>query len=213
MKKFKIPKQIILLFVLVLILSVVRIVLFDSYSLVYILWNIFLAFIPFVISFFLLLKSREKRLPKIWLIIGGIFWLLFFPNAPYLVTDLIHIGVVHTVPAVYDSFLLFSSAWVGLLLGFYSLFHIEQVIRIKYPYRKTKIIIAVVILFSSFGVYIGRFLRFNSWDIFINHSSVRKSIWSILSESAIYIEVYLYTALFFIFIYLSYYAWRSNQVK
>jgi len=160
---------------------------------------------------FFLKYSQKIKIPKIIFIITVILWILFLPNAPYLVTDLIHLRSFHQIPALYDALLLFSSAWVGMLLLVHSLFYMERVFRIKYSKIKTDIIIAIFIFLTSFGVYLGRFLRFNSWDVFVNHYSVLKSVWKLLSQITINIEAYLYTFLFFIFIYLSYYAWRSAQ--
>ncbi len=209
--KIYISKQIILLIFLAVILNISRIIIFGSTSLVYILWNILLALIPFFISAFLFEYGQKIKIPKIIFIITVILWILFLPNAPYLVTDLIHLRSFHQIPALYDALLLFSSAWVGMLLLVHSLFYMERVFRIKYSKIKTDIIIAIFIFLTSFGVYLGRFLRFNSWDVFVNHYSVLKSVWKLLSQITINIEAYLYTFLFFIFIYLSYYAWRSAQ--
>ncbi len=209
--KINIPKQIILLILLAVILNILRIIIFGSTSLVYILWNIFLALIPFLISAFLLEYIKKIKIPRVILIISVVLWLLLLPNAPYLVTDLIHLRSFHQIPALYDALLLFSSAWVGMLLLVHSLFHMEKIIRMKYSKIKTDIIIAIFIFLTSFGVYLGRFLRFNSWDVFINHSSVLKSVWELLSQATINMEAYLYTFLFFIFIYLSYYAWKDTQ--
>jgi uncharacterized membrane protein len=209
--KKNIPKQITLLTLLVIVLVIIRIFIFNSFSLIYILWNIFLAIIPFIISLILLDRAKKEKLSKILLIIGSIIWILFLPNAPYLVTDLIHIGVVRAVPALYDSFLLFSSAWVGMLLLMHSLFHMEKIISMRYVKWKVEVIISVIILLTSFGVYIGRFLRFNSWDIFIDNSIISKNVWIILSQPTNNLEVFLYTALFFLFIFVSYVAWKNTK--
>lgn len=211
--KIKIPKQIILLTILVIVLIIARIFIFDSFSLIYILWNIFLALLPFLISSFLLQQNRKQKLKKWLLIVGGIIWLLLLPNAPYLVTDLIHVGVVYKVPALYDSILLFSSAWVGMLLWLHSLFHMEQIIRTKCSGRRVNMIISGILLLTAFGMYLGRFLRFNSWDIVINHSSILKSTWNMLSQSGDYLNAYLYIALFFVFLMFSYFSWKTTQVK
>ena len=69
----------------------------------------------------------------------------------------------------------------------------------------------VIIFMISFGVYLGRFLRFNSWDIFINHTSLIKNIWEILSQSATHIEVYFYTTLLFSFLFIFYKAWKYSN--
>jgi len=212
-KNINIPKSIIPLLALALILNLLRVIIWGKYSFVFILWNIFLAFIPFIISSLLLFLSKEKILNKTTFIIGGILWVLFIPNAPYIITDFIHIGLVKGVPVIYDIFLLFSSACIGLILGFSSLFHIEQIINMKYSRRVTSFIMAGIIFLISFGVYLGRFLRFNSWDVFINHTSLIKNVWKIFSQSSSHVEVYFFTVLFFFSLFLFYKSWKYSNSK
>jgi uncharacterized membrane protein len=211
--KIIIPRSIIPLLILAIALNVSRIIIWGKFSFAYILWNIFLAFIPFIISSLLLSFSKTEKFNKVIFFAGIFFWLLFIPNAPYIVTDFIHLGEIHAVPVIFDTFLLFCSASLGLILGFYSLFHIEQIVRVKYSQKVTRIIMGLVIFLISFGMYLGRFLRFNSWDIFINHTSLVKNIWKVFSESSPRIEVYLYTLLFFLFLVLSYKSWKYSNNK
>jgi uncharacterized membrane protein len=211
--KITIPRSVVILTVLAVVLNILRIVILGKVSFLYILWNIFLAFVPFIISSLLLFYFKENKLTKLIFIVGFFIWILFIPNAPYIITDFIHLGTTRSIPIVYDVLLLFSSASVGLFLGFYSLFHIEQIIKAKCSYVKTSIIMGFIILLISFGIYLGRFLRFNSWDIFINHTSLVNNIWKIISQAAIHTEVYLYTLLFFFFLFLSYNAWKYSSIK
>lgn len=213
LNKISIPKSIIPLIALAFALNILRVIIFDKFSFVYILWNILLAFIPFLISSILLFYSEKNKLNQTLFVIGGIVWLIFLPNAPYIVTDLIHIGVVKGVPVLYDSVLLFTSAWAGLLLGMNSIYHIEKILLSKYSKKITNFIILVVILFASFGIYLGRFLRFNSWDFFTNHSSLLSSVWKIFTQSNNYINVYIYTILFFFFIYMSFISFKYSNIK
>jgi uncharacterized membrane protein len=210
-KKIFIPKSIILLILLALILNILRVVLFGKFSFVYILWNIILAFIPFLISSILLYFSNKNKLNKTLFIIGGIFWLIFIPNAPYIITDLIHIGVVRSVPVLYDSILLFTSAWVGLLLGMNSIFHMEKILLSKYSKKITSATIIIVMFLISIGMYLGRFFRFNSWDIFTNPSSFIIKIINNLSYSDYHIDALIYIFLFFSFIYVSYTSWKYSN--
>lgn len=210
--KINIPRSIIILTILAIAFNVMRIIIWNKFSFIYILWNIFLAFIPFVISAILLYLSKETRSNKIIFIIGFILWLLFIPNSPYIVTDFIHLGEIRAIPVLYDILLLFSSATVGLLLFFHSLSHIEEIIKTKYQ-KYTTAIITFIIIMISFGIYLGRFLRFNSWDIFINHTSLVKNIWVIIRDAAVHTEVYLYTGMFFFFLLVSYNAWKHSNIK
>lgn len=210
--KIKIPKQIGSLLVLAIVLNILRIFLFNNTTFTYLFWNIFLATIPFCISSLLILYTSKDDFLKPFFIIGFILWFLFLPNAPYVVTDFIHLGRIHGVPVLYDTFLLFTSAWACLLMGLYSLNHIERIFLLKFSKKVTNTIIFVVILFASFGVYLGRFLRFNSWDIFTSHDSLVSSIGKIFSGANNYDNVYAYVVLFFFFIYVSYISFKNSNV-
>jgi len=212
-KKILIPKSLLVLIMLAITLNLLRIVLFGKLSFIYLLWNIFLAMIPFMISSTLLYYNNNDKLNNSLFIVGSIFWILFLPNAPYIVTDLIHIGVVRSVPVLYDSVLLFTSAWIGLLLGMHSLFHMEKILLSKYSKKVTSIIIVVVLLLSSFGIYLGRFLRFNSWDIFTNPLSFFNILLNTLYYSPYHIEALIYIVLFFSFTYVSYISWKYSNLE
>ncbi len=209
--KFIIPKQISILLLLVVLLEIARILIFHSTYFVYLLWNIFLAMIPFIISSILLFYLNNKKLKIPMFIVGGILWLFFLPNAPYIVTDIIHIGRSHSAPILYDTFLVFSSAWLGLILGMYSLLHIETIIKSKLSDKMSSLIMVAIIFLTSFGVYLGRFLRFNSWDIFYDVSLLFNNILGITTKPTDHTDAYWFTMLSFVFIYLSYRAWKYNE--
>lgn len=211
--KIKIPKSIIYLFYLALVLNILRVFLFGNTAFLYILWNILLAFIPFFISSILLLRTNKENIIKPFFIIGFILWFIFLPNAPYVITDFIHLGRIHSVPVMYDIFLLFASAWVSLLMGLYSLLHMEKILLLKFSKKVANIIIVIIIFFTSFGVYLGRYFRFNSWDLFTSHRSLVSTIWDIFAQSNNYINVYSYTILFFFFIYISYISFKNRDIN
>ena len=95
-------------------------------------------------------------------------WLIFFPNAFYIVTDLIHLGVKTTIPKWFDAVLLFTSCIMGLLMAFVSLLRVENFLGKKFNSQKVHTMMIGILFLSSFGVYLGRFLRWNSWDIVSN---------------------------------------------
>lgn len=203
-----IPKYILPWLALAIILNILRIVLFGKLSFIYILWNIFLALIPFVISIILLNYSEKNKLNKTFFVIGGIVWIIFLPNAPYIVTDLIHLGVVRGVPVLYDSILLFTSAFVGVFLGLSSIYNIEKILLSKYSREITQVIIIVILGLTSFGMYIGRSFRFNSWDVFVSPLSFTSKLFDIFSVTSNHIETFSYMVLFFAFLYISYLSWK-----
>lgn len=130
----------------------------------FLLWNLFLAWLP--VGFALLARRRgASRLGRwFW---GGL-WLLFFPNAPYLLTDLLHLGRAGQVPIWYDLIMLLAFALAGLFLGFASLFWLHDLVSKSWNQFTGWLFVLLVLGLSSFGVYIGRFLRWNSWDLLLN---------------------------------------------
>ncbi len=138
----------------------------------FLVWNIFLAFIPYWLSN-LLFKNGYNNYVSISLFV---VWLLFFPNALYIITDLIHLQRQTVVPVWFDAIILFSSALLGLILAFVSLFRVEEFLRLKFTSSKINIAIPLLLFLGSFGVYLGRFLRWNSWDIIQNPLGLISSI-------------------------------------
>ena len=127
-------------------------------------WNLVLAWIPFVLS--LVIYTRAKDGSSLRLLVSmGVLWLVFFPNAPYLVTDLMHLGDGGRVPLLYDVLLLTTGAWAGLLLGLTSLFLIHAVVRRFLGVTNAWALVVGVLALSSFGIYLGRVQRWNSWDV------------------------------------------------
>ena len=130
-------------------------------------WNLFLAWIPFALALLLYALARAGA-PLRALVPFGLLWLVFFPNAPYLVTDLKHIGPGGRVPVLYDVLLLSAAAWTGLLLGLTSLFLVHMVVRRLVGAVNAWALVVAVLALSSFGIYLGRVQRWNSWDVVAN---------------------------------------------
>lgn len=209
---FYIPKQVRILIIFVILLIFSRYFYTGSTYYFFLIWNIFLAFIPFLISGILLRMSKNYNTKYLGIIIiGGIIWLLTFPNAPYLVTDVIHLRLSRVIPMWYDVILLFAAAYVGMLFTFHSLSHIEKILQIKYSKIKSSIFLGLLIFISSFGIYLGRFLRWNSWDVFTNPQELAMDIWKIFVHPAAYIEAYTFTFMMLVFIGVTYYAWKSEN--
>lgn len=145
-------------------LSMTRYHLTESRIFLFLNWNLFLAFIPWLLTQFTNLIPRFER-SWIAVFMLMIVWLLFFPNAPYILTDLIHLKHRTNVPMWFDLILILSFAWTGLMYGLMSLWEIERILG-NYLERKFVVCCSMCLLFlSSFGVYLGRFLRWNSWDV------------------------------------------------
>lgn len=211
--KFKIPNEIILVTMLCVALSILRVIFFKTYSLIYLLWNIFLAFLPFITSSIILKYEEAGKLNKITLSLMAMLWLILMPNAPYIVTDLIHLTHTKGVPVIFDTFLLFTSAWTGLLLGMHSLSHMEKIIKRKYKDREADFMIVAIIFLISFGLYLGRFLRLNSWDIFVNPANVSSGLISTFTSRSSAPDAIIFTTLSFIFILVFYHSWKNRYIE
>lgn len=145
-------------------LSIFRFIYSDTKTFLFLNWNLFLAFIPWALSTLLIIKPAIQK-SKILIFLLLFIWILFFPNAPYILTDLFHLRLKLSMPIWFDSILILSFAWTGLLFGFLSLWDIEQIL-LKTMKKTTVTILSILLLFlGSFGIYIGRYLRWNSWDI------------------------------------------------
>jgi uncharacterized membrane protein len=127
-------------------------------------WNLFLAFLPWLFSTILSIYPKfQKNKPGLILLI--LSWLVFFPNSLYLLTDLYHLQMKTSMPKWFDLVLFLSYAWTGLMFGFMSLWDIEKFISQRIRKNLMPLVSLNLLFLGSFGVYIGRNLRWNSWDI------------------------------------------------
>jgi len=127
-------------------------------------WNLFLAIIPWALTS-ILIVNQKWQLSKFICFIVLCSWMLFFPNAPYILTDLFHLRLRSSMPIWYDLILILAFAWTGLLFGFLSLLDIETILQKHFKKRSVAVLSTLFLFVGSFGIYIGRFLRWNSWDI------------------------------------------------
>lgn len=126
-------------------------------------WNLFLAWVPWGLS--VALGSVRKRV-FFWPLLAG--WLAFFPNAPYLLTDLVHLKARPPVPLWFDLLMLVSFAWAGCLLGWDSLGRVHALLRTRCGHRLSNALITAAVVLCGAGVFLGRFERLNSWELLTN---------------------------------------------
>jgi uncharacterized membrane protein len=148
-----------------------RLVYFQSWHFVFLLWNIFLAWLPYTFSKYL---DKEQAGWKKLLLFG--LWLLFLPNAFYIITDLVHLRHPSAVPVWFDAAIIFAAATAGLIMALVSLYRAEKFLVKNFVKWKVAIMIPAILFLASFGVYLGRYLRWNSWDILANPADLLLSI-------------------------------------
>jgi uncharacterized membrane protein len=126
-------------------------------------------------------------------------WLLFLPNAPYLVTDLIHLRPHEDAPFWFDLIMLSAFAWTGFFLGLVSLILMQEVIRKAAGTIASWLFVFAALGLSSFGIYLGRFLRWNSWDVFFNPLQLLADIAVRLRHPLANLQTYAFSILFGLF--------------
>jgi len=140
---------------------VIRINETDSFHYTFLVWNLFLAWVPLIAASYAYVLARRGAGAVVGIL--GVVWLLFFPNAPYMLTDFIHLRVGRS-PLWYDALMLSSFAWTALMLGFVSLYLIHALVGRRAGAAVGWVVVVCVLALSSFGIYLGRFAHFNSWD-------------------------------------------------
>ena len=160
-----------------ILLAVFRVFWSHQFTYLFLIWNLFLAWVPL-----LLLRALPENTNDITIKIFSILclWLLFFPNSPYIITDLIHLKQTRNIPIWFDASLIMSFAWNGLIVGFLSLMQIHKMLVLKLDAKWSWLVIIPLLVISSFGVYLGRFERWNSWDLITNPFQLFENIFNLI---------------------------------
>jgi uncharacterized membrane protein len=173
-------------------------------------WNLFLAFIPWLLSSIIILGKLQNN--KILLTLLMMTWILFFPNSPYILTDLFHLGMYVNAPIWFDLILILSFALTGLLFGFLSLMDIEKILNGFLSEGKVIFLTIVFLFLSGFGIYIGRYLRWNSWDVISSPIPLFSDIIHILANPIAHPKTWALTILLGILLNLLYFSFKFIKV-
>ena len=172
-------------------------------SFLFLVWNLFLAWTPYFLA--LLINSLSTlKWPKLIVLFGVFIWLLFFPNAPYIITDLLHLKYRAPIPMWYDVLLIFSFAWTGVLLGFFSLFEIHSTLEKYFSKAFSWVLVLGCLALTGFGVFVGRFQRWNSWDIIQQPVALFQDMLSVLSAPLDHMRTFGLAIVLFSFLTIGY---------
>ena len=151
----------------------------------FLVWNLFLAWIPYWVS--LSLSSiKDGKLRRIKTGFTLIVWLLFFPNAPYILTDLLHFRNFGDVPMWYDLMMLLSFAFTGVMLGWLSLMEVQDFLKSRHSRGVARVLTFIALILCSYGIYLGRFQRWNTWDILTNPVALFQDMFSVLMQPSVH---------------------------
>ncbi len=146
------------------LLLVIRIARSESFEFVSLCWNLVLAAVPLAASRSLLHADR-RGVSTTGQVLCFALWLLFLPNAPYILTDLVHLVPQERIPLWYDLAVLLSFAGTGLMFGYLSLVDVHGLVERRFGHKTGWVIAVGSLMLSGFGIYLGRFLRWNSWEV------------------------------------------------
>jgi uncharacterized membrane protein len=182
------------------------------------IWNLGLAWIPFIFASIAFMISWSRKLLYLVVPVCAFLWLLFFPNAPYILTDFQHLSTnANNAPLWYDVLMLIWFSWTGLLLGVVSLFFMQEIVTGAFGRKAGWVFAVLVTLLSSIGIILGRFYRWNSWDVFGDPRPIAYDIWNWLDHPFANLRVYGFTLLFtllFLFVYIAVHTFgRAMQEK
>jgi len=171
---------------------------------IFLIWNLFLAWLPLVFAL-LAQETSEPSAARNWrfAVCAGA-WLLFFPNAPYIFTDLSHLTAVFAAHFWVDMMLILSCALTGLVLGFVSLHLMQGIVKRMAGAALSWLFVAGVAALSGIGVWLGRFLRFNSWDVVLRPVELYQRLGSGALSSLRPRASLAFAALFATFLFITY---------
>ena len=170
-----------------------------SHSFAYrgLIWNLFLAWLPILSA--LAAYNLQRRYSWVnWVLVPAcaLFWLVFFPNAPYLITDIMHLRPQSAAPFWYDLILFVAFAWTGFFLGLISLFLMQEIVRKAAGNTASWLFALGVLALSSFGIYLGRFMRWNSWDLFLNPGKLFADVTEQVQDPFTRFQAFVFSTLF-----------------
>ena len=181
-----------------------------SFALRFLAWNLFLAAIPAVAAWFFAraMAKDSSRIEQVGLFV---IWLVFLPNAPYIITDFVHLKARPGIPLWYDTALLISCAGTGLLLGYTSIADVQAAITRRFSAFVGWVLVIAAVLLSGFGIYLGRFLRWNSWDTVASPNQLFPEIADRLINPLSHPQAVGVTAVYGVGLFLGYVALRFWQ--
>jgi uncharacterized membrane protein len=186
------------------LLLLIRVAITGSPAYIFLPWNLFLAFIPYWITGWMT-KNPLTPKNKIKRFMALMVWILFIPNSFYIITDLFHLTHIVSAPKWFDLLLIFSFAWNGILFGIISLRRVEIILNPVWGGNFSFALVAVVMWMSALGIYIGRFWRYNSWDIITDPFSLAGDIMGIIIHPVENVYIWGMTFLYSAFMTLLYF--------
>jgi uncharacterized membrane protein len=165
---------------------------------IYLTWNLFLAWLPLLFALRLMSVLRRKLWSSWEALATGFLWLVFLPNSFYIISDLIHLQQVSRADILYDTVMFTSFAFTGIVLGFSSLYLVHLQLRRRFSNLGAGFWVGITLLMCSVAIYMGRDLRWNTWDILVNPGGLLFDVSDRVQHPAAYPQMLLVISAFFV---------------
>ncbi|MFD2826643.1 DUF1361 domain-containing protein [Leeuwenhoekiella polynyae] len=208
--KYTTLKHLFIALLVCFLLLVFRVKTTHDYFGLFLVWNLFLAFIPLGIVWFIQFNKKLFLNPikKFFVLV---LWLLFLPNAPYVLTDLIHLSYSTSQWFVYDAIVILTFAGISLYFGYQSILELRRLLKNTINKKLLNIATISVFILCGFGIYLGRVVRFNSWDLVTNPFELFTTILQFLINPVKHKLVWLFTLAFGILLNAGFYIFQLGH--
>lgn len=174
----------------------------------FLLWNLYLAWLPLLFAALATVIARRSLFLALF---PGLAWLVFLPNAPYLITDLMHLARDGRVPVLFDAVMLFSFALCGLAYGLVSLRWMQRLVAGRWGRWHGYAFAATALSAAGFGIYLGRYVRWNSWDLLTQPKLLLGDVLSRLANPIDYWHTWAMSLLFASLLIFAYWLFQDLE--
>lgn len=182
----------------------IRVIAYSSFEFSYLIWNLLLAALPLGFAWLLVKNLKTSLWSAGQNVLLSILWLGFLPNSFYLATDFIHLLEVNKTTLLFDVLFFLVFTLTGLFLGFTSVVMVHRQLRSRFSKNTSDGIIVFVFLLCSFAIYLGRYLRWNTWDILVNPAGLLFDVSNSIVHPRAYGQTFSTTLMFFVYISITY---------
>lgn len=179
------------------LLLTVRMIVAGNFKFFFMIWNLFLAWLPVVFALGFRINLAKHKLTSWQNLLLLFLWLGFLPNAFYLMSDLIHLQSSGEASVLYDIAMMMSFIINGLILGYISIYIVHVQLMKKWPAKWILAFLGFVFMACGFAIYLGRYLRWNTWDILINPLGILFDLSERIVNPVLHIQTYIVTLTFF----------------
>jgi uncharacterized membrane protein len=167
-------------------------------------WNLFLAWLPLVFAWLLVKHLKRNPWKSLEGVLYSLLWLGFLPNSFYIASDFVHMRFATSTTASFYIVLILSFTLNGFMLGFMSLYLVHKQLLRRFSNLTSHSTVGIILLLSSFAIYLGRYLRWNTWDVVVNPFGLIFDVSNRLVNPAAHSQTFRVTFLFSVLLISAY---------